>query len=89
MKEKSFGAVFERLMNEKVTDELKESFSGYIQKTGKRVSACDAMAMVQLKKALDGDGKAFELIRDTLKQKKSEENERETDKVVRVSLNDE
>lgn len=89
MEEKTFKSVFEKLLSERITDELRESFGGYIQKSGKKISAYDAMAMVQLKKALDGDTKAFELIRDTLGQKNADIKDKEFGGTVRVILSDE
>ena len=89
MEEKTFKSVFEKLLSERITDELRESFGGYIQKTGKKISAYDAMAMIQLKKALDGDTKAFELIRDTLGQKNTEIKDKEFGGTVRVIVSDE
>ena len=57
-----------------------------MKKTGKRISVYDAMAMVQLKKALDGDIKAFELIRTTVEE---ENKENESNGVIRVMITDE
>lgn len=86
---KSFRDIFEKLLSEKVTEEFKESFMGYIEKTGKKVSVYDAMALVQLKKALDGDAKAFELIRDTLGQKNPQSESKEFGGIVKVMITDE
>lgn len=87
--EKSFRAIFEKLLSERVTDEVRETFSGCIQKSGKKISAYDAMAMVQLKKALDGDTKAFELIRDTLGQKNTDFKDKDFGGIVKVTITDE
>ena len=38
-------------------------------KTGEKMSGAEAIAMAQMKKALKGDAKAFELVRDTSGQK--------------------
>lgn len=89
MQEKSFKSIFEKLLSERITDEFKETFDGYIQKKNKKISAYDAMAMVQLKKALDGDAKAFELIRDTLGQKNAEAKDKDFGGVVKVMITDE
>lgn len=87
--EKSFKTIFEKLLSERVSDELSESFSGYIRKKGKKLSAYDAMAMVQLKKALEGDPKAFELIRETLGQKNDNRKDADFGGVVKVLITDE
>ena len=87
--EKSFKTIFEKLLSERVSDELSESMNGYIKKKGKKISAYDAMAMVQLKKALDGDPKAFELIRETLGQKSDGQKDRDFGGVVKVLITDE
>ena len=88
MQEKSFKEIFERLLSERISDELAETLGGYIRKTGKKISVYDAMAMVQLKKALDGDVKSFELIRETLGQKEHED-KGDFGGVVRVLISDE
>ena len=88
-KERSFKDIFEKLLAEKVTDELKESFGGYIEKMGKKISVYDAMALVQLKKALDGDTKAFELIRDTLGHEGAKNDSKEFGGIVKVMITDE
>jgi len=87
-KEKSFRDIFEKLLDEKVTDEFKDTFGGYIKNMGKKVSAYDAMALVQLKKALDGDAKAFELIRDTLKTN-DDKASNEFGGIIKVMITDE
>ena len=88
-KERSFRDIFEKLLAEKVTDEFKETFGGYIEKMGKKISVYDAMALVQLKKALDGDAKAFELIRDTLGQEGAKNDSKEFGGIVKVMITDE
>ena len=37
MEEKTFKSVFEKLLSERITDELRESFGSYIQKSGKKI----------------------------------------------------
>lgn len=50
---------FEALLDQKFTD----------NKSGKKITGAEAIAMKQMEKALKGDPKAFELVRDTAGQK--------------------
>ena len=88
MQEKTFKEIFEKLLSERISDEFAETLGGYIKQTGKKISVYDAMAMVQMKKALDGDVKSFELIRETIGQKEHDEKS-DFGGVVRVLISDE
>ena len=88
-KEKSFKKIFENMLAKKISDEMCESLSGYMKKQKRELSVYEAMALVQLTKALNGDTKAFELVRDTLGQKTPQMNDTAFGGVVKVMISDE
>lgn len=73
-------------MKEHIPESLADELGDCVGRTGKRISVYDAMAMVQLKKALSGDIKAFELIRQTVEESNSET---EGSGIIRVMITDE
>ncbi len=86
---KSFKTIFEQLLSKKISDEMRESLKGYMKSDRKDLSVYEAMALVQLTKALNGDTKAFELVRDTLGQKLPNQNDTAFGGVVKVMISDE
>ncbi len=86
---KSFKMIFENLLSKKISDEMRESLSGYMKREQRDLSVYEAMALVQLTKALNGDAKAFELVRDTLGQKVPQQNDTAFGGVVKVMISDE
>ena len=87
-KEKSFKRIFEQMLSRKISDEMRDSLSGYMKKEHRELSVYEAMALVQLTKALNGDTKAFELVRDTLGQKTPQQNDTAFGGVVKVMISD-
>ena len=73
-------------MKERIPESLADELGDCVGRTGKRISVYDAMAMIQLKKALSGDIKAFELIRQTVEESNSET---EGSGIIRVMITDE
>lgn len=86
--EKSFKVIFEQMLSKKVSDDFKESLHGYMKKDQRELSIYEAMALVQLTKALNGDTKAFELVRDTLGQKVPQLTDSAFGGVVKVVVSD-
>ena len=76
------------MLSKKVSDDFKGSLSGYMKKEQRELSVYEAMALVQLTKALNGDTKAFELVRDTLGQKVPQLTDNAFGGVVKVVVSD-
>lgn len=62
MKKKAFSEIFDALLGNKVKN----------KKTGEDITVAEAMAMKMIEKAMKGDTKAFEVVRDTNGQKPRE-----------------
>ncbi len=86
---KNFKTIFEKMLSGKISDEMRESLKGYMKSERKDLSVYEAMALVQLTKALNGDTKAFELVRDTLGQKVPDKNDTAFGGIVKVMITDE
>lgn len=86
---KSFRQIFECMLSKKVSDEFKDSLGCYMKKQKSELNVYEAMALVQLTKALNGDTKAFELVRDTLGQKTPQITDSAFGGVVKVVVSDE
>lgn len=87
-KEKTFKEIFELMLSKKVSEEFRDSVGGYMKKQKQELSVYEAMALVQLTKALNGDTKAFELVRDTLGQKNPQLTDSAFGGVVKVVVSD-
>lgn len=60
----------------------------YKDKTGEVLSGAEAIALRQIEKALKGDTKAFEVVRDTVGQKPAEKIEMSVDDTTRAEMED-
>lgn len=87
-KPKSFKNIFELMLSKKVSDDFKENLSCYMKPQKRELSIYEAMALVQLTKALNGDTKAFELVRDTLGQKNPSLTDTAFGGVIKVVVSD-
>jgi len=84
---KTFKDVFTSLLECDVSKDALEPLQGVIKSEyGDKITADQAMALAQIVKAVNGDTKAFEVIRDTIGEKPTDKTELSGDMGIKVEL---
>ena len=84
---KTFREVFTGLLECDVSKDALEPLQGIIKSEyGDKITADQAMALAQIVKAVNGDTKAFEVIRDTIGEKPTDKTELSGDMGIKVEL---